>query len=88
MLHGQDLGSLLGGKLEKACLEISGLRLGTGSPTPMMETPMGNQTFNSGLCAGTESELELLPTYVTIEQFLPQKKPRHYEHVVLNVVDS
>lgn len=66
MLHGQDLGSLLGGKLEKACLEISGLRLGTGSPTPMMETPMGNQTFNSGLCAGTESELELLPTYVAI----------------------
>ena len=57
LLHGQDLGSLLGGKLEKACLEISGLRLGTGSPTPMMETPMGNQTFNSGLCAGTESEL-------------------------------
>ena len=61
MLHGQDLGSLLGGKLEKACLEISGLTLGTGSPTPRMETPMGNQTFNSGLCAGTESELKLLP---------------------------
>ena len=25
---------------------------------------------------------------MTIEQFLPQRKPRHYEHVVLNVVDS
>lgn len=37
VLHGQDLGSLLGGKLEKACLEISGLSLGTGSPTPRME---------------------------------------------------
>ena len=29
-----------------------------------------------------------LVTHITIEQFLPQKKPRHYEHVVLNVVDS
>ena len=29
-----------------------------------------------------------LVTNITIEQFLPQKKPRHYEHVVLNVVDS
>ena len=29
-----------------------------------------------------------LVTDITIEQFLPQKKPRHYEHVVLNVVDS
>lgn len=27
---------------------------------------MGNQTFNSGLCAGTESELELLPNCVAI----------------------
>ena len=26
-----------------------------------------------------------LVTHITIEQFLPQKKPRHYEHVVLNV---
>ena len=24
-----------------------------------------------------------LVTHITIEQFLPQKKPRHYEHVVL-----
>ena len=29
-----------------------------------------------------------LVTDITIEQFLPQKKPRHYEQVVLNVVDS
>ena len=29
-----------------------------------------------------------LVTHITIAQFLPQKKPRHYEHVVLNVVDS
>ena len=29
-----------------------------------------------------------LVTHITIEQFLPQKKPRHYEQVVLNVVDS
>ena len=29
-----------------------------------------------------------LVTHITIEQFLPQKKPRHYEHVVLNVVGS
>ena len=29
-----------------------------------------------------------LVTHITIEQFLPQKKPRHYVHVVLNVVDS
>ena len=29
-----------------------------------------------------------LVTHITIEQFLPQKKPRHYEHGVLNVVDS
>ena len=27
-----------------------------------------------------------LVTDITIEQFLPQRKPRHYEHVVLNVV--
>ena len=29
-----------------------------------------------------------LVTDITIEQFLPQRKPRHYEHGVLNVVDS
>ena len=29
-----------------------------------------------------------LVTDITIEQFLPQRKPRHCEHVVLNVVES
>lgn len=46
--------------------QTSGLSLGTVSPGLRVETPVGNQVSTPGLCAGMESEIELLPNCVAI----------------------